>query len=95
MKNRLIIYGTLTILICGLGYLCFRPGPGVTMLNYLYINSGMTGNEIEELLGGPTPGPEGRSFEPGRGVHEHWRGNAGSIRIVYGEGGRITEKEWH
>lgn len=97
MKNRFVVYGLLAI-ACGgvLGYLWLNPG--VTIVGFFRIHSGMHATEVEDFFGGPMA-PVERSgapiLAPNQGFIEYRRGVSGSNTIIYDVDARVVAKQWH
>ena len=78
-------------------------GPGVTRANFNRIETGMTLDEVEEILGGPPcfDAPNGRSWiglalmcVTRHYSREVWGGNDGAVTVEFNAQWRVAEKSW-
>jgi hypothetical protein len=98
IKKRWILLGALGLAILGVILLCLLWPIGVSLVNYCFIEEGMTADDVEAMFGSPAKGPESRQGLPkkfaNQGWLERWRGREVDIVIYYDVDGRVLAKEW-
>lgn len=100
MKKRMLLYGIAVIVLIGvLAYPWFRPGPGVTVPNCLCIRPGMSNDEVETLLSGPSSRSWRRGTPvvvPNQGCVEYWceHGRGGWFIVFYDVINQVVDTRW-